>query len=316
MQREKGLVAISYALIYLVWGSTYFFIKAAVETIPAPMVLAFRFLSGGLLLLAFGAARGGLRIRPTLRQVAGSCLTGTLLLLLGNGLITLAEKNIPSYAASLIAACMPFFVSFFNFALYRRRVSAVRLLGVAVGVAGVGLLLFDGSSLEGTFSAGILIAVAGAAAWSLGTSTGASTPRPEDSVISTAIQMLWAGALSLALAPAIAPGSLGNLGEASAWSWFGVGYLALMGSAALVAYNYLLARESTFRLSSYALVNPLIAVFLGIAAGEAATPFLLAGLPLALAGLALMLYGDKLRDLVRGAGKRTAAATEPEKKEA
>ena len=309
MKREKTLVIVSYALVYLVWGSTYFFIKAAVTTIPAPLVVSFRFLAGSFLLAALAMRRGALKQLPSLKEVGGSALIGVFLLLLGNGLITIAEKTIPSYTASLIIACMPFYIALFNFILYRTGVSAIRFAGVAVGVAGIGALLYDGNSVAASLSPAVLIAVGGALAWGFGTSVAKALPKAKDPILSTAIQMLVAGISAFAVGAAGEPELLGKLAGASAWSLFGLAYLAVFGSIALVAYNHLLAVEPSFRISSYSLVNPLIAVLLGLAAGEKATPWLFFGVPLVLAGLTLMLYGDAL--LTRLAARKESGPTAP-----
>lgn len=303
MKRETALIVLSYATVYIVWGSTYFFIKAAVHTIPAALILAMRFLSGALILGLISLSRGALRRLPTLRQAAGSALIGLFLLLLGNGFMTLAEKTIPSYMASLIVVCGPFFIAAFNLALYKVRVSAIRMSGVVVGIGGIALLLYDGASLTASFHPAVLLALAGCLFWSFGTSVARALPKAPDVFVSTAIQMLVTGLVALSFAAV----SLPDLGAAflggSVWSWFSVGYLAVMGTLALVAYNTLLVMEPSFRVSSYVFVNPLIAVAVGLAAGEKATPYLPLGVPLVLTGLVLMLYGDAIRQKW-GAGAR------------
>jgi drug/metabolite transporter (DMT)-like permease len=300
MRKDKALILFSYALVYIVWGSTYFFVKVAGTTIPAALVVALRFIVGSLILVLLAWKRGAFKQLPTLKEAAGSVLIGVFLLFLGNGLITIAVKTIPSYFASLIAACMPFYVAFFNFMLYRTKVSRIRFSGTFVGILGIGALLFNGTSLAGTLSPALLLAVAGALAWGFGTSIAAKLPKAKDPFLSTAIQMAAAGIGALCVGLAVDPSIFAKLGQTSSWSWFGVSYLAVIGSLAMVAYNHLLAHEPSFRISSYALVNPLIAVFLGLASGEQATPYLFLGVPLVLAGLALMLYGDALLERMRG----------------
>ena len=304
MRRETALVVLSYAVVYIVWGSTYYFIKEAVHTIPAPLILTVRFLSGALLLGAVAVFRGALRNPPTLRQIAGSALVGVLLLLLGNGFMTIAEKNIPSYMASLLVVCGPFYIAAFNFFLYRTKVSRIRITGVLVGIGGIAVLLYDGTSLIASLTPAVLIGLAGSLCWSFGTSVARALPKAQDVFLSTSIQMFVTGVAAFGLGAA----SLPDLGAAfrggSAWSWFSVAYLAAMGTLALAAYNYLLVKEPSFRVSSYVFVNPLISVALGLAVGEKATPYLPLGIPLILAGLLLMLYGDAIRSWLasRGSG--------------
>src|SRR5208282_2548426 len=109
MKRAHGLVIASYITIYLVWGSTYFFIRQSVLTIPPMWVMAVRWLIGGALLLGFSAARGGLKRLPSARNILSAIVLGTLLLLAGNGGITIAELKVDSYVAALLASSTPTF---------------------------------------------------------------------------------------------------------------------------------------------------------------------------------------------------------------
>ena len=292
MAKDKALIILCYATVYLVWGSTYFFIRAAVHSIAPELVVALRFLFGAAILAAIAWKNGALKKLPSPKEAAGSALVGIILLLLGNGLITLAEKWVLSYTISLIAACSPLFVALFNRFLYKQGISPIRFFGVVVGVCGIGVFLYDGTTLAGSLTPSVIIAFAGVLFFSFGTSAAKGIPKASDVFVSTAIQMLAAGGGALILALAANPESLEALPRATAWSAFSVAYLAVMGSLTLAAYNYLLVKEPSFRVSSYGLVNPLIAVVLGLAAGEQATPYLAFGVPLVLLGLYLMLYGD------------------------
>jgi len=300
MKKASVLVVVSYALVYLVWGSTYFFIKEAVETIPPTVIVALRFLIGSIILAVIARARGGLRSIPKPKEIAGSALIGVLLLLLGNGLITLAEQTIPSWTASVVIACMPIYVAFFNFFLYRTRVSPIRLIGAITGVLGVTLVLLNGGSAGEALGPALLLAIVGALAWGLGTSMAKSLPKPPDVLVSTSIQMLVAGIVALILGVMSGVNVMESLAEASPWSLFSLAYLALLGSLTLVAYNHLLVVEPSFRVSSYSLVNPLIAVVLGLAAGEKTSPYFAVGTPLVLAGLVAILYGDAIMGKLKG----------------
>lgn len=296
MKKERALIILCYAAVYLVWGSTYFFIRAAVHTIAPELVVALRFLFGAAILAAIAWRNGALKTLPSPKRAAGSALVGVLLLLLGNGLITFSEKLVLSYTISLIAACSPLFVALFNLLLYRQKVSLIRFLGVLIGVCGIGVFLYDGTSLAGSITPSVLIAFAGVLFFSFGTSSARALPKADDVFVSTAIQMAAAGVGALLIGLATNPEAVPSLARASAWSIFGVAYLAVMGSLTLAAYNYLLVKEPSFRVSSYGLVNPLIAVILGLAAGEQPTPYLAFGVPLVLAGLFLMLYGDSVKE--------------------
>lgn len=307
MKRHPGLVIASYATIYLVWGSTYFFIRQAVLTIPPMWVMALRWLVGGGLLLGVAAARGGLVKLPSLRNVLSSIVLGTLLILLGNGGITIAERNVDSYIAALLASCTPLVVAVFDALLLRKRLTAARVLGVVIGLAGVAVLLYNGRSMGTTLNASVLIGAGGVLSWGLATSLGHRFPVSGDNTVNSGIQMLFVGIVSLLVCAVIGPAPGAVMASASLLSVMGVLYLGVVGSAAFSAYTYLVAVEPAERVVSYALVNPIIALALGLwLAAESATPFLAVGVPVALVGLAFMLYGERLFAWLRTKVRTTA----------
>ncbi len=300
MKRQRGLVIASYATIYVVWGSTYFFIRQSVLTIPPMWVVAIRWLIGGGLLLAVAAGRGGLKKLPSLRNILSSIVLGVLLLLLGNGGITIAERNVDSYIAALLASSTPLIVAVFDSLLLRKTLTAARVLGVVFGLAGVVVLLYNGHSMRTTLNASVLIGAGGVLCWGLATSLGHRFPVSGDTTLNSGIQMLFVGIVSLLVCAVIGPAPGAVLASASPVSIMGVLYLGIVGSAAFSAYTYLVAVEPAERLVSYALVNPIIALVLGLwLAAETPTPFLAIGVPIALVGLAFMLYGERLFSWLR-----------------
>jgi drug/metabolite transporter (DMT)-like permease len=300
MKRQPALVIACYAAIYVVWGSTYFFIRQSVATISPAWVMAVRWLIGGALLLGTAFARGGLRNLPSMRNVASALLLGTLLLLVGNGLITVAERTMDSYEAALLASSTPIIVAVFDTILLGKRLTLARVLGVVIGFTGVAVLLYNGHSIRSSLGPAVLLGLLGILSWGLATSLGHRFPVSGDSMVNSGIQMLFVGAVSLTIALIVGPSPRAMLSAVSALSLFGVLYLAVVGSAAFAAYTYLVAVEPAERLVSYALVNPIIALLLGLGfGGESATPFLAYGVPLALVGLAFMLYGERLIEWLR-----------------
>jgi drug/metabolite transporter (DMT)-like permease len=298
-QRSPFLVIASYLCVYVVWGSTYFFIKRSVATIPPFAVLAIRWTVGGVLLLAIAAFTGRLRRLPSLREIASALVLGTLLLLLGNGFITVAERRVDSYIAALLACSSPIVVALFDGLLLRIRLTLVRVLGVAVGFAGVALLLYDGRSLASSFDLPVLLCIAGVVSWGLATSLGHRFPVHGDNMVNSGIQMLFTGVVSLAITLLAGHRPAEVAAAVSGASLFGVAYLAVVGSIAFAAYTYLVKHEPAARLS-YALVNPLIALVLGLVLGaESPKPLIAVGSPLILAGLGFMLYGERLAGWVR-----------------
>lgn len=295
MKRQPALLIASYAVIYIVWGSTYFFIRRSVATISPAWVMAIRWLIGGALLLGVAFARGGLRNMPSLRNVASALVLGTMLLLVGNGAITIAERTMDSYVAALIASSTPIIVAVFDTILLGKRLTVARVLGVVIGFTGVAVLLYNGQSIRSSLGPAVLIGLLGIFFWGLATSLGHRFPVSGDSMVNSGIQMLFVGAVSLVVALITGPAPRVVLSTVSAMSLFGVLYLAVIGSVAFAAYTWLVAVEPAERLVSYALVNPLIALLLGLGfGGESPTPFLVYGVPLTLAGLAFMLYGEGL----------------------
>jgi drug/metabolite transporter (DMT)-like permease len=299
-QRSPFLVIASYLCVYVVWGSTYFFIKRSVATIPPFAVLAIRWTVGGVLLLAIAAFTGRLRRLPSLREIASALVLGTLLLLLGNGFITVAERRVDSYIAALLACSSPIVVALFDGLLLRIRLTLVRVLGVAVGFAGVALLLYDGRSLASSFDLPVLLCIAGVVSWGLATSLGHRFPVHGDNMVNSGVQMLFTGVVSLAITLLAGHRPAEVAAAVSGASLFGVAYLAVVGSIAFAAYTYLVKHEPAARLVSYALVNPLIALVLGLVLGaESPKPLIAVGSPLILAGLGFMLYGERLAGWVR-----------------
>ena len=295
-----ALVVASYATIYLVWGSTYFFIRQSVLTIPPMWVLAIRWLIGGALLMGAAGVRGGLRARPAARAVLASAALGALLLLGGNGLITVAERRIDSYVAALLASSTPIVVAVIDSVLLRKTPTLARVMGVVFGVAGVAVLLYNGQSIASSLNPSVLLGLGGILSWGLATSLAHRFPVSGDNMVNSGIQMLFVGIVSAAVCAVTGPSPAAVLAHASALSLVSVVYLGVLGSLAFSAYAWLVQVEPAERVVSYALVNPLIALFLGLAVGgESATPYLAVGVAVVLVGLAFMLYGERLVSWLR-----------------
>lgn len=309
-------MVVSYLVVYLVWGSTYFFIKRSVATIPTFAVLAIRWTVGGVLLLLVALVTGRLRRLPTLRELAASAALGLLWLLVSNGMITSAEQRMDSYLAALLASSSPIIVALFDRALLGMRLTLVRVLGVVIGFAGVALLLYDGRSLASSLSPSVLLCLGGVLLWGLGTSLGHRFPVHGDNTVNSGIQMLVTGVISTAVVLAAGHRPAAIVAAMSGESLFGVAYLAVVGSIAFSAYTYLVKHEPAERVVSYALVNPLIALVLGLAVGnESPKPLIAVGVPLIILGLGFMLYGERaagwlrrLRGRAAGGGGSDAAA--------
>jgi drug/metabolite transporter (DMT)-like permease len=254
-------VVIAFVAVSIIWGSTYLGIRIALEGFPPFAIGAMRFLIAGALLFAYLRARG--EPAPTARQWGAATLTGALFFVVGNGLVNVAEQRVSSGLASVLVATMPLWATLFE-RFTGSRTTVREWIGIALGLAGV-ILLNLGEEMRAT-GMGALCALVAPMGWALGSIAGKRLPLPQGAM-RTATQMLSGGALMAALSFA--------LGEhvqsaPSAKAIGAVAYLAVFGSlAGFSAYNYLLHHTRTVVATSYAYVNPVIAVGLGVAfAGE------------------------------------------------
>jgi drug/metabolite transporter (DMT)-like permease len=292
-------IILSYLAVYVIWGSTYFFIKMSVESIPPFYVVGLRFLFGGVAFLALSIASGALRAIPTGREIVSALFLGVFLLLLGNGFVSIAEKSVDSYLAALVVASTPFCVALFNGLFFREKPHPARLLGMLLGLAGVALLLYNGTNVLSSFTPGVGFVIAGLFCWSFATSVGHRIQVHKNTLVNSGLQMLFAGVIALAVSWPLYGPFFRVLPHATGHSRIGLAYLTVLGALGFYCYSYLIKHEPSIRVVSYAIVNPLIAVCLGLALGhEKPAHFLAIGFPLILTGLALMLYGGKFWEAI------------------
>jgi drug/metabolite transporter (DMT)-like permease len=281
------LTWLALGIVYVVWGSTYLAIRIMVETVPPLLGAGLRFVVAGVLMLTVLT----LRRRPTripLAQLGSCALVGTLLAGGGNGLVTVAEQDVPSGLAALLIASVPLFIVLYR-TLAADRPSGIGTAGVALGFCGVAVLLLPGGRPDGVPLGPTLLLLLAAASWAAGSFAAQRLPMPRDPLISTGWQLTFGGAV-LVLA---SPGEWGGL-DPSAFSVRSIAafaYLVIAGSlVAYTAYAWLLQHAPIARVSTYAYVNPLVAVALGWAVlGEAVQPATLAGATLIVASVALIL---------------------------
>ncbi|HVE86861.1 MAG TPA: EamA family transporter [Myxococcales bacterium] len=270
---DAGWVLLCFAAIYLVWGSTFLAIRYAVEDLPPLLMAGARFLAAGAVLCAAAKLRGAGRISP--RAWASSVLVGTLLFG-GNALLAWAEKRVPSGLAALMLATIPLWMTGLD-SLRKdaRPLSARQRAGFGLGLAGMVVLVGPGQLL-GARSVDPLAAVAlvGAAlSWSVGSLVSRKLPQPADPVSAAGLPMVSGGAVLLAAALFAGDGAAVLERGASARAALSWGYLVVMGSlVGFSAYSWLLRRVSPALVSTYAFVNPVVALAVGWAAvGEVLT---------------------------------------------
>ncbi|ECA3049038.1 TPA: drug/metabolite exporter YedA [Salmonella enterica] len=274
--------------LYIIWGSTYFVIRIGVESWPPLMMAGVRFLSAGMLLMAFLLLRG--EKLPPLRQTINAALIGLLLLAVGNGLVTVAEhQNVPSGIAAVVVATVPLFTLCFSY-FFGIKTRKLEWVGIAIGLAGI-ILLNSGGNLSGNPWSAILILI-GSMSWAFGSVYGSRIALPVG-MMAGAIEMLAAGVVLLCAA-FLSGEKLATLPGLS--GFMAVGYLALFGSIiAINAYMYLIRNVSPALATSYAYVNPVVAVLLGTGLGsERLSPIEWAALGVIVFAVVLVTLGKYL----------------------
>lgn len=258
-------VLAAFAAVYVVWGSTYLAIRVAIDTLPPLLMAGARFLLAGTILYAVMRWRGV--PAPTARQWRAAALIGTLLLGFGNGGVVLAERTVPSGIAALLVAMVPMWMVLLEWVRPRGTRPTLRVVaGLLIGFAGIVLLVGPAGlvSGEGVDPLGALLLTVGSAAWAAGSIYARGADLPGSALLATGMEMLCGGAALLL--GGIARGELGAA-DPSAFtteSVLALVYLVLVGSlVGFTAYIWLLGVSTPARVSTYAYVNPVVAVLLG-----------------------------------------------------
>jgi drug/metabolite transporter (DMT)-like permease len=262
---ERGwLLWAALGTIYVVWGSTYLAIRVMVETMPPLLSAGVRFAAAGAIFWLVLRLRGGAgRVRVSRRELAGAALIGTLLCFGGNGLVTIAEQEVPSGLAALIIGSVPLWVVLLRSG-HGERVPLATFAGVAVGFLGLAVLVLPGDRPEDAPLWGVLLIVAAAASWAAGSFYSKRTPLPADGLTSTAWQMLLGGGLMALVGLATGEAGETRVSEFSLESLAAFAYLITAGSLlAFTAYVWLLKNAPISAVATYAYVNPVIALLLG-----------------------------------------------------
>ena len=258
-------LAVALGIVYVVWGSTYLAMAVADRSLPPMLMLSARFLIAGLILAAIARRRGesfGGR-----REWGHAAVVGFILLVLDTGAVAWAVQRVPTGTAALLIASVPLFMAVVDRVWFGIRVPAGAVAGIATGLVGVGMLAGPSGSVD---MFGALVLLLAAFAWAFGSAYARAMPLPRGPFAGSAMQMI-AGGLALGALGA-AGGEVGRL-HASSFTPQAVGavlFLIVFGSLiAFTAYGWLLRNTSSTLLSTYAYVNPGVAVFLGWAfAGE------------------------------------------------
>lgn len=284
----RVLVPLGLFALYVIWGSTYLGIRFALESYPPFLLAGIRFLCAGVALYVFLRLRG--MAPPTPRQWRNAAFTGLLLLGFGNGLVCFAEERVSSGIAAVAVASMPLFAALFS-GMYGEWPNRRESLGLAIGFAGV-IVLNLGSSLSGSRIGALALLVA-AMCWAFGSVWSRRQDMPPGPM-NTAAQMLSA---SIALLVVGFVGGEQLPTHPTTRATLAVVYLAVFGSiVAFSAYLYVLKRARPALATSYAYVNPPVAVLFGVLlAGEHVGPYDLAGMAIILFGVAVITLAKQKR---------------------
>jgi drug/metabolite transporter (DMT)-like permease len=256
-------VLVALGTVYLVWGSTYLGIKYIVGSLPPFLSMGVRFLLAGAILavaILVSRRRGAFRMTPG--QFLTAALCGVLLLVGGNGLVAVAEQDVDSSMAALLIAGTPLWVVVIR-AVLRDRPTLATVAGLLVGLVGVAVLLLPG--VQGSAELGpLLLVVLSSVLWSVGTVVATRRPVPADPFVTTVVQMAVGGTALVVLGSAGGEWGRLHLDAAEPSAWIAFVYLVVIGSVAgYSAYVWLLARAPLSLATTYAYVNPAVAVVLG-----------------------------------------------------
>lgn len=252
----------AFAIIYLVWGSTYYALRLVVESMPPLASAGLRFATAGLLLIALSRARG--ERLPTRRQWRSSAVVGLLLFLGGSGSVAWGQAaGVPSGTAALLVATVPLWMTLISHG-FGDRAPRRAWIGLGVGLLGLAWLMRPESRLPSA----AFVMLLGASAWALGSVLSRRLPGPGGTGMAAGAQMLIGGAALLVSGVATGELSAGlptpPLSAVLAWI-----YLVLLGSVVgFATYSWLLRRVATEKVATYAYVNPIVAIAIGTVAGE------------------------------------------------
>jgi drug/metabolite transporter (DMT)-like permease len=281
---------LSLAAVFLIWSSTYRAIAIAVHDLPPMLMASIRYAPAGLIMVALARRRGA--PWPRLREWLGVFPIGALLFVGGNGFVAVGEQTVSSGGAAVVCATMPLWTGVLS-ALSGERPSRREWLALVIGFIGV-VVLLGGPSLTGQ-PVHIVLVILSPACWALGSSLArraGKTAASQDIFMASGTQMIT-GAIALAIVGACCGERVPAHASATSWlavAYLSVAYLSVFGSLiAFTAYGWLLRNARPVVATSYAYVNPVLAVLLGAAASEAVGVTTVIAIALIIGAVALVL---------------------------
>ncbi len=262
----RTLLIVAFAIVYIVWGSTYLAIRIAVETMPPFLMAAARFLIAGVMMFAWLRSKG--MAMPNKTQWFHTAIAGVLMLLGGNGLVVWAEQTVSSSLAALLVALTPVWFALLEWARPAgKRPATYTCVGIVVGFVGVALLVtgHDSSNMNAPQNPwGVAAVIMAGLCWAAGSLWSRYNAKPESPWMNAALQMICGGAALLLFSVFYGEPARFHFAQVSTQSWLSLLYLIVFGSwIAFSAYVWLLKVSTPARLATYAYVNPVIAVLLG-----------------------------------------------------
>ena len=286
-------LALAFAAIYIVWGSTYLAIRDAVETIPPRVTAGIRHSIAGTIMLAWAWARG---YRPTRAHWAAGFIVGALFFLIGHGTLHWAEQYVGSGLAALLIATEPMFILVLAWLMRQQSISRISALGLGLGVIGVAVLTGTELTMKGSSLLGLLAVLTGSLAWSAGVVVSPRLKLPSDALGRTAMPTLCGAAMLLVAAGVTGEFQATHWASISLKSILGLAYLIVFGSLiAFTAYTWLLQRCPPALVATHTYANPVVAVLLGwLLASEPLTMRLVLASLAILGAIVLIREGERV----------------------
>lgn len=265
---RSGLFVLSLLTTYIVWGATFLAIRWAVEDVPPFLLIGIRCAAGAVILVAWLWWKGP-AIRPSSRDLRTAAVAGTLMFVGCHGLLAWAEQRVPSGTAALYLTAIPIWLVAITSVSARRAPSMRTALGLGFGVLGVAMLSAPVGSIEAGNPLDRIALIASGFAWAAGSLVAARGTHSSHRVASLAMQLVFGGALVLALSVGLGEWTGWAPGDVSGRAWASVAFLVLGGTVlGLVAYTWLLHNAPPAAAGSYAFANPVVALVLAVAVGD------------------------------------------------
>jgi drug/metabolite transporter (DMT)-like permease len=306
------LVWLALLTVYVVWGSTYLAIRVVVDSMPPLLAAGARFLPAALLVMGWLALRRGpVALRITRREALTTAFVGACLLFGGNGMVSIAERDVPSGLTAVLVATLPLMLVIMRRALGERP-RRLAVFGVLFGLVGVAVLVLpQGFSGAAPFG-GMALLLVSVTSWSIGSLASPRIGLPADTYLSTSYQMLFGALLLGAVGLLLGEGASVDIAAYPPESFLALGYLIVFGSiVAYPAYGFLLQNAPISRVSTYAYVNPVVAVALGaLLLHERLDLGMLLGASIIIVAVAIIVTSDSRS---KREGAASVADVEPER---